>query len=267
MYFIKAYRYLNILSIDVALGSLCCALFFAKLLRVHILPYGLISLGLTVWIIYTADHLLDASRIVTRASTKRHLFHQKYFNSIRKALVLAISLNSLLLFFIRERVLIGGIVLVIGIGMYLLAQRYFKFLKEFLIAVFYTIGILLPSIMITDFLPQNIPWVVIIQFAIAALINLLLFSWFDYSRDKRDSTTSFATIVGTTTTCRCIVILFTVNVALNTISTFLIASNLIIAMSLILLLLLMGSNYFCKEERFRLIGDAVFFLPILYLWL
>ena len=53
---------LNILSIDIAAGAVICCAFFADILGVSVLPYGFITLGLTVWIIYTVDHLLDVWR-------------------------------------------------------------------------------------------------------------------------------------------------------------------------------------------------------------
>jgi len=60
-----------------------CASFFARLLDVAILPQGLISLGLTVWIIYTADHLLDAKKFKNKMRlTERHRFHQRHFKVI-----------------------------------------------------------------------------------------------------------------------------------------------------------------------------------------
>ncbi len=77
--FSRLYGLLNLLSIDVAIGAVCCALFFGRLLQVDILPYGLITLGLTVWVIYCADHLFDAARLKGRASTRRHQFHQDHF--------------------------------------------------------------------------------------------------------------------------------------------------------------------------------------------
>ena len=55
----RFYRFINILSIDVAIGAVVNARFFAHLFGVPILHQGLISLGLAIWIIYTTDHLLD----------------------------------------------------------------------------------------------------------------------------------------------------------------------------------------------------------------
>ena len=48
---IRLYQFINYLSFDVACGVMVCATFFAHILHVQLLPYGLASLGVTVWII------------------------------------------------------------------------------------------------------------------------------------------------------------------------------------------------------------------------
>ena|SRR5688572_29933788 len=98
------YQYVNILSLDVAAGAVISALFFAQIFNVQIKPYGLLALGLTVWIIYTADHLRDAKKIKHRASTQRHRFHQQYFCSLTVFVGSAILLDAVTIFFIRRQV-------------------------------------------------------------------------------------------------------------------------------------------------------------------
>jgi len=265
MYFIKAYRYLNLLSIDVALGAVCCALFFAKMLRVRILPYGLIALGFTVWIIYTADHLLDARSIKKNASTTRHRFHQQNFNLIAYALACVAIIAGILIFFIRQQVLTGGIVLLACVGVYLLVQRYINYLKEIVIAVFYTAGVLLPSVMVTDIPISNLPWIVIVQFLIFAFINLLIFSVFDYENDLCDNTISFVTHFGKRAAGVCIWILFASICLLTLFSSTLSASLIVLAMAFVLMGIYNLYSWFAKHDRFRLFGDAVFIVPVLYL--
>jgi len=104
---VRAYRLLNILSLDIVAGAIICAIFFARVFNVIILPYGLVSLGLTVWVIYTADHLLDASKLRTAASTSRHRFHQKHFGALLVAALLAAVVDGLQLFYIRRSVFVG----------------------------------------------------------------------------------------------------------------------------------------------------------------
>ena len=60
---LRFYQYINILSLDIAAGAVISAVFFAQIFNVQIKPYGLLALGLTVWIIYTVDHLRDAKKI------------------------------------------------------------------------------------------------------------------------------------------------------------------------------------------------------------
>lgn len=254
------YRRLNILSIDVALGAMCGALFFAKLLQVQVLVYGVVCLGLTVWIIYTVDHLLDAKRIGQRASTRRHRFHHYHFNILLRWVMFAILVNGAFTFFMRERVLIGGIFLLIGVVLYLLVNRYLKILKELLISILYTCGVLMPSVMVTNLSVVEIPWIVVVQFILVAFVNLLVFSWFDHENDLQDKTRSFVTTVGKNRTLYFIGMLFLLISFLfgyaPTKETF-----LIFCIGLGHSILVFGHQYFRVNERFRILGDALFIIP------
>lgn len=261
----KGYRLINTLSIDVVAGAVCSALFFARLLQVSLLPYGIISLALTVWIIYTADHLLDAKRVEGVATTRRHHFHQQYFSVLSLCLLLALVSNIVLLFFIREQVLVGGLFLICGVSMYLLLHTYLKVPKEVLISILYTCGVLLPSFMVTPVIWQELPYWLIAQFTLSALVNLLVFSWFDYERDRQDGFKSLATVWGRTNTARFIYTAAFINSALFFVSEDRSASGVLVAMTVIHLLILYRADFFGKDDRFRLLGDASFMLPLLYL--
>lgn len=261
---IKVYRLLNLLSIDVALGAVCSALFFSHILHVHILPYGLIALGLSVWIIYTADHLLDALKIKLPAATARHRFHQQNFKILLVTLLVAIVINAIIILFIRHRVLVAGLYVAATVSIYFLINRYLKFMKEIFIATVYTIGVLLPSVSITQQPEREWPWLVIVIFFITALINLILFSWFDHAKDLRDGNTSFVTVLGERTSRTVIFILFLSVMILTTIS-FSIAGLVILLMNALLLITFVLPRYFSVHDRFRLLGDFVFMIPLVYL--
>ena len=81
-------------------------------------------------------------------------------------------------------------------------------MKEIFIAIVYTIGVLLPSISVTQQPMHNWPWLIIISFSVTALINLILFSWFDHARDLHDGNISFVTVLGEQTSRTVIVLLF-----------------------------------------------------------
>jgi len=264
---IQAYRLLNILSIDIVVGAVVCALFFAKIFGVKVFPYGLISLGLTVWIIYTADHLLDAKKVQQAASTERHRFHQKYFKVLFMLMIVAAVVDFAQLFFIREKVFETGLMLSAGVIIYFFIQRYLKFLKEISGALLYASGVLLiPLSLIHSITTSQL--ILVIQFILTALINLVLFSWIDKSHDEKDKHSSFATAMGEKPTKLFLIILFVVQ-TIFTLIEFQISDFkfeiVIVLMNVILFLISVRKKYFEVNDRYRLLGDAIFMLPLIYL--
>jgi hypothetical protein len=262
----RMYRLFNILSLDVAAGSVCAALFFARLLDVVVLPLGLISLGLTVWIIYTVDHLMDARNVKLTASTARHRFHQEHFKVLAMIVPAVTAANVVIIFFIRKPVFLGGLVLVFIVGIYLFIHRYVRFPKELLIAMLYTAGVLLPSISVTALPLETWPWITISQFAFTALLNLMLFSWYDAASDRIDGNTSIALLAGEGNIIRIIWSIAILNFVLSIFNPDRAAAILLALMNLILIVVFVMRDFFSKEDRFRLVGDAVFFIPLIY-WL
>lgn len=266
---LATYKIINILSLDVAAGAMICAFFFARVLDVEILPQGLASLGLTVWIIYTADHLLDAKKLKQDASTERHRFHQRHFKFLLVLLIVATLIDVIQIYFIRSIVFITGLALAFLVGIYFLVQQRVGFLKELLGTLLYTGGVLLIPLSVNNQLSSSII-LLILQFGITAWINLLLFSWIDKSRDEKDNRHSFATTFGLTATQRILLSLFAV-VAVLTVIQFVMfsfdtmATLTLTLMTMFLLLIFLKKDFFEKEDRYRLLGDAVFLFPIIYI--
>lgn len=262
------YRLLNILSIDVALGAVCCAAWFASLFEVSLRPYALVSLGLTVWIIYTVDHLLDARKVIGIASTDRHRFHQKNVKVLLTILAGAIALDLLVVFFIRKEVFNSGIVLSGVMVIYFLLQHYLRHFKEFVIAILFSCGVLLPAWSLSNRVVDFEAILIISQFVLTALLNLLLFSWFDYKNDIKDSRASFVTLIGEKTSRQIIVFLFVLNAAL-VLTTFLYSSDIIfqelimLSMNFVLAIVFIQRKRFEVDDRFRLVGDCIFLFPVL----
>ena len=266
------YRLINILSIDVALGAVCCALWFAKLFEVSLRPQALLVLALTVWIIYTADHLLDAKRTEGVASTERHRFHQQHFAFLLIALGLVVSLDLILVFFIRPAVFQWGLVLSGVMVVYFIVQRFLKYLKEVTVAVVFSCGVLLPSVAITQ-KPIDISLALIVsEFMLTALLNLLLFSWFDRYSDNQDRRESFVTLAGERGSKKFLEAVFLLNIALLAGSVFYLPYMIekvviLFLMNAVLIFMFVRPAYFQTHDRFRLFGDAIFLLPIIYLFL
>lgn len=247
------------------LGSICGALMFAKMLKVSLLPYGIAALALSVWIIYTIDHLIDAKEIKGYAATTRHRFHQQHFNILLLALVLAIAIVSVLLFFIRVQVLYGGLLLIGAVLLYLLLHRYLKIPKEILISILYTCGVLLPSLMVTSLSLQALPLTSIVMFMLSAFANLLVFSWYDYEKDKQDGFKSIAITLGKNNTQVIVCLIGLVSIVLGWLAKDNTAALLIFSMIAVQVMLIFFPFFFEKQERYRLVGDGAFMLPLFYL--
>lgn len=263
------YKLANILSLDVAAGAVVCAVFFSKIFDVEIRINAILSLAACVWMIYTADHLIDIYGIQHQASTTRHRFHQRNRKLLTGVLLLVFAVTIPQLFFIRKAVLLGGVTLSILILFYFLYQKNLKHLKEVFGAVLYTGGVLLVplSLRLNDLHTPHI--ILMIQFFSTALLNLLLFSWFDYEKDSKDHRESFVTARGVDHAKKILVILFIINGILPIFliafyTAFAFASIVIFVMNLILALLFFNKAFFDVNDRYRIIGDAIFLLPLIH---
>lgn len=258
----SAYRIINLLSLDVAIGAVITALFFSKQLLAPVRVYGIVALGLTVWVIYTADRLMDVRNLIKPASSERHRFHQKHYKPLCVAIVIVVLIVCVLMIFIRPSVLIGGLILAPVIMIYLLLQKMLP-VKEFTVAVLYTLGVLLPA------WPEHWQLVehatgLITQLFLIALTNLLLFAWFECDADSKMEQASLATRLGKKTVSTLLIILFVIGISLsfvviiyNPISWF------FLLMWLMLVSLFIFHTHFEQHEQYRLWGDAIFFLPLI----
>lgn len=263
-------QYANMLSLDIVAGAVISSAFFAKLLAVSILPFGYITLGLTVWIIYTADHLLDVWKNPKPASTERHRLHQQYFNVLGVILVLALIIVGIEVNFIRQSVLIGGIQLSILVAIYFIAQKHLKFLKEIAAAILYTGGVLIAPFSLLDGGLSPGQLIIVVQFFLTALANLLMFSLFDLKNDFEDSHPSIAISWGESTTMILLTVVFLIHAGLSVMyftvyPGSLSAGSVILGMNVVLILMVLKRNYFTIDDRYRVIGDGVFLLPSIFI--
>ena len=196
------YRWFTWLSGDVVLGAMAGMLFFAKLLRAEISweVYGL--LGIAVWCIYTADHLLDSRKIADGSPLDRHLVHRIYGKNLRYmlggigmlGLIWAISL-----FGWKLELLIGAGLAIGILSLMVLIQKLVKNLvwtKELSTAIFYVIGISWYSwfqIEGVDFRWE--PIAITLIFMLLAYLNLLMLSCLDAAKDKIAGFESIATVL------------------------------------------------------------------------
>ena len=229
-------------------------------------------LGLTVWVIYTFDHLNDARHIVHRASTERHRFHQKHFNILAFACILCLLLCGWLTQYIAPATLVYGTIL----GSIVLA--YFMFLywlklkasyhKEISIALIYAAGIMLAPLSTSQVLNVALVLIIYIQFVLIALSNLLIFSSYEVIPDTKDASASLCRIIGVGN-CQKLVWAMLIGqiviaaLVITTIPEWSMLEWVLLGMALVTGSLLVFRRVMIKGDTYRLVGDGVFILPII----
>jgi 4-hydroxybenzoate polyprenyltransferase len=263
--------YLSYISIDVAIGATASSVLITKLLEVPINIFSSLILSLTVWSIYTLDHLLDSQRGFKNHLSKRHQLHSKYSKQLTKILILVLLVIGVMLFFIPEITLLYGVIL----GCFLLA--YFlsihllksKFIvhKELVIAIIYTAGICIGPIsqMEKSLLPKQ--YLIIVTLFIIVLFNLLFFSLMDKKNDQSANFPSFVTSMGDMATNLILKILCAVG-AISLLTIYyqgLVREGILLTVMFSVLQVIYWNRRHIKVKLYyRYVGDGIFLLPILY---
>lgn len=269
---------LNILSLDVAAGAFAWAWMLNGFRFVGMPPFYFVILPLAVWVIYTADHLLDAYRLKESAHTPRHRFHYRYFKPILAVWILGMGACLVLSFLnlpkegIYLGLLLGGLTLLHLALVRWMGRKVSPFvLKEFAIAAIYTAGIWGLPYWLYDLgtLAQHLE---ILQFFLLALVNLLLFSIYEYEVDEQDGHGSFVRGIGKIKARTLIAILLLTVLVLAGVVAYEVQNDwlpwdymiefVISVMALIFGAMLIFPTWFGKAERYRLIGDGIYLLPL-----
>jgi 4-hydroxybenzoate polyprenyltransferase len=254
----------NVLSLDVVLGSICSALFFARVFDQPLNAFALLALGVSVWIIYTIDHILDGVSIKGNPTGKRHLFHKQHSHTFIIVLSAAILIEIILIFFLPGKMILRGFILLAVVGGYLFLHKRIGWLKELVIAALYTAGILVSSV--NEFRHTQSDWMLVVSFLLIAFLNLMIFSWFDYENDISDGHCSIVTFVGKASAG--ILIWVTAALIMAILVYFGKGAPTVILGVMVLghVMLYLLQNTLRYQERFRPIGEALFFLPLILLF-
>lgn len=176
--------------------------FFSRLLRVDLSfePYALLAIA--IWSVYTFDHLQDARRIPPGSNPDRHQFHIKNRKALTYFLIVSILAAVALGFwyFGFGTTLYLGIGLAVVILLAMILIRVFPhqsaWLKEFNTAFFYVIGVAWLPFYKAESLDLTLPvWGLTFGYLALATLNLLMLSYMDEEKDKKDGSHSILSII------------------------------------------------------------------------
>ncbi|MBV6648002.1 MAG: hypothetical protein KI790_21250 [Cyclobacteriaceae bacterium] len=257
---------------DIVLGAIVVCAYVARELRVTMPWECYVALGLAIWLIYTIDHFLDTQK-VEQLATARHRFLREHSLFLQWLCVLILVAGSILAFRLPREIIFWAL----GMGLcsitYLLIAFWRRsfLLKEVLVAIIYSSGVLLaPYVIAVDTLTFAM-FLTFLELLLLALINLLIFAFLEYDQDKAYGFHSIVQSIGLRKTYRLIwiIILLTFLLAFFDLSIMDIETRVspvpFIVMLSIFALIFAKKDYFANQERYRIIGDGAFLVPIIFL--
>lgn len=266
---------MNILCLDVVFGAVLSAMYFAIVLSVELSVIYWIVLALSVWIVYTADHLVDAYRLKQSAHTKRHLYIYNHFRTFSLLVLIFTMANLLIVIYLLDKtVLQFGLFIGFIAGCYLFVLLLIKgkkvrlLTKELFVACIYMLGICGVPIGMTGFHLEAHQWLIFTGFSLLVLSDILLLSFYEMEADQLDGHYTLAVHKGKLPVKKMIIVLVSVVILLSGILMIVAkgavtqyASGILVLMAISILFLLIFESYFRKNNTYRYLSEMVFWLP------
>lgn len=239
-------------------------------------------LPLTVWLIYTSDHLLDARRIGPGSATYRHQFHYRHFRALALLVILTGFVACVLILgFLPQSLLATGAWLGAAALVHLACAQWIGFRAypaEAVIALLYTAGIWFGPLLAAQpgtQSPASAPEIqaCIALFALSAFTNLLVFSLFERETDAHETPNRMVVLLGLNASrallygCGLLAaipagyLLWNSMYAAGNSSAVLPGIALLMFAAVLIPQFVYGlRNHFARDERYRAVCDGVFLL-------
>jgi hypothetical protein len=269
--------WIRIMSLDVVVGTLASAAAAQTLYQSNLPLVWLLVLGLSVWAIYSADHLMDAQRMGANAHSARHRYHYFHWNIIFVlASLAALAAGVLAFLFLGWEVIGFGAGMVVMTILHLLLVKWVGgkaqpwLFKELGVGLIYTLGIWGGPFLASENGNTLLAGIPIFEFFLIGMMNLLVFSIYERIPDSLDSQTSIVQAWGERVPATMVMVfgvlvafLACLGISQGTGTDWVLHASAM-AMAGIQLVLLGQWDWLRQKERYRAIGDAAFALPFLY---
>ncbi len=274
MGFPKIIRAFQSYSIDVVAGSLATGLFAVKWCNASMPTAWWFVLAVAVWIIYTSDHIIDSFSKKETSLIYRHKIHYVFKNRfIAIGILLGIPALVLSFVYLDEKTLVAGTILGFTVIIYLMAivissKKFKYFFKEIFVALIYVAGIWLSPLINSQYIDIASTTALLIVFIILVIAEELTAAIYESELDKADNQPSFCVQYGIRTTRKIVFIALSIALAIS--MYFIVTLNIpqrryffviIVVMDILLTVLLLFQKYFKKNQRYRIFGETVFWLP------
>lgn len=275
----KIYRYLHYLSIDIVLGALASSCFAARLFTANPGVVWYISLALTVWLLYTGDHMLDAWKHRKKIQRDLHYFMMKNRKTLIWSMALVAAVDMLLVFNLLEKeymkyalVLAGSVLIFYAVRHVFRKNRILMIPGEIFVLLIYLAGTWLGPVVASNMTLEAGHGMIALIFAGMLLMNLGVISLYDMKLDTRMGINSMANLMGTRRT-KNLLLGTAIAIFLTSILQFMVfemdryfqLALILAGMTIILLLILYYPSRFRRKDYYRLAADAVLIMGFLSL--
>ena len=271
------YRFFHFMSLDIVLGALATSVLAARLFSANPGFAWWVCLGMTVWVLYTGDHLLDAwkHRKSSQREMHRYIFEKK---GILIYVLGLVSVADMILVFnmLDKNMLKAALVLVGAVFLFYAMRHVFRSNRllfipgEVFVLLIYLSGTWMGPYIARTVTPGPAHILVLVMMACVLLLNLGIISLYDVKIDKRLGISTLAGTLGRKHT-RNLMIATAVVVFLMALLQFMVYGPvrstqfaLILAgMTGLLLWVLLSPSRFRDKEAYRLATDAILYMAFL----
>jgi len=267
--------FVNAYSLWVVIGSFVTFCFFSKIFGITPDYVAGAVLALSIWIIYTADHLFDGFKLKDQAISMRHKLHFEHRKILLPLILFGFIACIILVFGMlsKDYFKLGWFLCILTLIHFIInlaiSKKYKNrlFLKEVFIAIVVTMGFsILP---LTATLVYN--WmsnlsIVVVAFFLLNLSNLLLFSYFDFETDEKSNFLSAAHVYGKEIALYIARIAITISIVLIVYLIYkqdlsLLGGIIIVLMNCTLLHISIYPDKYKQRGLYRFWGDFIYVIP------
>ena len=275
----KIYRYFHNLSLDIVLGALASSCFAARLFESNPGLIWWITLALTVWLLYTGDHMLDAWRHRKKVEREMHYFMLKQRRLVIYSLGVVAVVNSMLIINLLDKELfthalfLAGLVLLFYAMRHIFRKNRFLFIPgEIFVLLLYLAGTWLGPVAGLEGTLETSHGLIALIFGGVLFMNLGVISLYDLQLDSRMGIASLANILGKKRT-KNLLIATGMGIYMLSVLQFLVFEGdrytqfalIACGMATIQLLVVYMPSHFRKNDLFRWTADAALFMGFLSL--
>lgn len=271
------YRFFHFMSLDIVLGALATSVLAAKLFSANPGWAWWVALAMTVWVLYTGDHLLDAWK--HRKSSQREIHSYIFKNKGKLIYILGlVSVADLIVVFnfldssmLKAALIMTGAVFLFYAMRHIFRSNSLLFIPgEVFILLIYLCGTWMGPYLARTASPGTGHILVLVMMACVLLLNLGVISLYDVKIDQRLGISTLARTLGRKAV-RNLMIATAVMAGIMAFLQFMIEGAertsqfvlILSGMTALLLWVLLSPSRFRKNEAYRLVCDACLYMGFL----